>query len=61
MTFRRSALVLILLAGWIAAPAPARAAAGLELYGTFEAMGAIVDLAAGDDPDQDATAGKARV
>jgi hypothetical protein len=35
---------------------PARAAAALELYGTFNAMGVIVSLDASDDPDRDATA-----
>lgn len=38
-------------------PHPAQAAASLELYGTFHAMGVIVTLAAGDDPDQNAIAG----
>jgi len=33
-----------------------RAAAALELYGTFHAMGVIVTLAGTDDPDGDATA-----
>jgi parallel beta-helix repeat protein len=33
-----------------------RGAAELELYGTFEAMGVIVTVAAGDDPEQDAAA-----
>jgi parallel beta-helix repeat protein len=37
------------------APA-AHAAATLELYGTFHAMGVVVSLAAGDDPDLDAVA-----
>jgi parallel beta-helix repeat protein len=41
-------------------PAPpvqaAPAAASLELYGTFHAMGVIVTLDSGDDPDGDATA-----
>ena len=35
---------------------PVRGAAGLELYGTFEAMGVSINLAAGDDPNQNATA-----
>ncbi|MEJ5309845.1 MAG: right-handed parallel beta-helix repeat-containing protein [Anaerolineae bacterium] len=35
---------------------PVRAAATLELYGTFHAMGVIVTLGAADDPDGDATA-----
>ncbi len=33
---------------------PARAAAALELYGTFHAMGVIVTIADTDDPDRDA-------
>ncbi len=37
-------------------PVPVRAAAGLELYGTFEAMGVIVTLGAGDDPNSNAAA-----
>ncbi len=32
------------------------AAASIDLYGTFHAMGVIVTIAAGDDPDQDAVA-----
>ena len=39
-----------------ASPPPARAAATLELYGTFHAMGIIVTLDAADDPDGDAIA-----
>ncbi len=35
---------------------PVRAAASLDLYGTFHAMGVIVTLGAADDPDGDATA-----
>ncbi|CAG0926821.1 hypothetical protein TFLX_00218 [Thermoflexales bacterium] len=35
---------------------PVRAAASLELYGTFHAIGVIVTIGTGDDPDQDATA-----
>jgi parallel beta-helix repeat protein len=51
--------------GWEDLPGPlrsgggqvrARAAAALELYGTFHAMGVIVTIAAADDPDGDATA-----
>ena len=62
----RSLLILLaLLAGLLLPPPPprsegqhipARAAATLELYGTFHAMGVIVTLDAGDDPDGDATA-----
>ena len=35
---------------------PARAAASLELYGTFHAMGVVIALGPADDPDGDATA-----
>jgi hypothetical protein len=35
---------------------PVRAAATLELYGTFHAMGIIAPLEAGDDPEENATA-----
>jgi hypothetical protein len=38
------------------APASPSQAASLELYGTFQAMGITVTLAAGDDPEGDATA-----
>jgi parallel beta-helix repeat protein len=48
------ALLMSLLPPW--APA-VHAAASLELYGTFHAMGLIVSLAGGDDPDRDAVAG----
>ena len=34
----------------------ARAAAGLELYGTFQCMGVLVTLDASDDPNEDAVA-----
>jgi PKD repeat protein len=37
-------------------PKVALAAASIELYGTFNAMGVTVTMGAGDDPDQDATA-----
>jgi parallel beta-helix repeat protein len=37
-------------------PLPAHSAANLELYGTFEAMGVVVTIAAADDPDGDTTA-----
>ena len=47
------ALLLVLLI--LSAP-PAHAAASLELYGTFHAMGIIVTLDGSDDPDGDATA-----
>ena len=38
------------------APGPAQAEATLELFGTFQAMGITANLAAGEDPDGDATA-----
>jgi hypothetical protein len=38
------------------APRAVQAAATLELYGTFEAMGVIVNLGTGDDPNGNATA-----
>ena len=54
MHARQLSLILIFLVGLSAASiTPARAAASLELYGTFESMGVIVTLAAGDDPDGD--------
>jgi hypothetical protein len=48
-------LAAVLLISALPTP-PARAAASLELYGTFHAMGVIVTIGSGDDPDQDATA-----
>jgi len=57
MNIRSLLLVLVLMAGVLSpSSSPVRAAATLELYGTFHAMGVIVTLAAADDPDQDATA-----
>jgi hypothetical protein len=47
-------LPAVLLAA--AVPSAAHAAASLELYGTFHAMGVIVTIDAGDDPDLDAVA-----
>ncbi len=51
---------LVLAIGLLAAAAPpaprAQAAAALELFGTFHAMGAIVTLTAAEDPNQNATA-----
>jgi parallel beta-helix repeat protein len=53
----RTFLILTLLgASCQMTPIPAQAAAGLELYGTFEAMGVIVHLGSGDDPNGNATA-----
>ena len=53
-----AALVALVLAGLILGGASpfCRGAAELELYGTFEAMGVIVTVEAGDDPEQDAEA-----
>jgi len=57
MNIRSLLLVLVLMAGVLSpSSSPVRAAATLELYGTFHAMGVIVTLAATDDPDEDATA-----
>jgi len=57
MNTRRLFLILILLLGLLGMiNIPTRAAASLELYGTFESMGVIVTLDASDDPDGDATA-----
>lgn len=54
---RRTVVLLLVFCALLAPPcAPARAAASLELYGTFHAMGVIVTLDSGDDPDGDATA-----
>lgn len=50
------AILILVLLGKILQTAPTSADAALELYGTFEAMGVIINLASGDDPDQDATA-----
>jgi len=48
-------VVLIgLLVALLVPPAPVHAGASLELYGTFQTMGVIVTIAAGDDPDNDA-------
>jgi hypothetical protein len=49
-------LLLALLIALHAQGARASAAASIELYGTFHAMGVIVTIAADDDPDGDATA-----
>lgn len=47
---------IAVLAALIAASAPWCSAAELDLYGTFHAMGVIVTLSAGDDPDLNAVA-----
>ena len=60
MKILRVWFVGVLLLGLLTqCPPAARAAASLELYGTFHAMGVIVTLDASDDPDGDATAGVA--
>src|SRR5512137_2399672 len=46
----------LLIFAFLCLPNGAIAAAQMELYGTFHAMGVIVDLTAGEDPDQDAVA-----
>ena len=57
MRIQRAFLLLALLLGLFVLPSPtARAAASLELYGTFQAMGVIVTIAEADDPDGDAIA-----
>jgi hypothetical protein len=48
-------MIAVLLVPLLLTP-PARAAASLELYGTFHSLGVIVTIGSGDDPDQDATA-----
>jgi len=49
-------MMTILLVPTVTLPAPTHAATQLELYGTFHAMGVIVTLTGGEDPDRDATA-----
>jgi hypothetical protein len=57
---KKNILLLAVLVGSILSfPFSAQAAATLELYGTFHAMGVIVTIDASDDPDEDATAGVA--
>lgn len=56
LRWRRNALAILFLLGVLRAPPLVHAAAALELYGTFNAMGVIVTLAASDDRDRDATA-----
>ena len=51
-----SILILALLVGLLPPAPPVGTAAALELYGTFHAMGVVVTVATGDDPDGDATA-----
>ena len=47
---------ILSLALGCARPRQARAAAALELYGTFRSMGVIVSISASDDPDNDTLA-----
>ncbi len=57
MRIRSKLLCMVLFLGVLASPLPhVRAAATLQLYGTFHAMGVIVTLAGSDDPDGDAIA-----
>lgn len=57
MRLRLISIVLTLLMGLLfPCMPPARAAASLELYGTFHAMGVVVTLDTEDDADLDATA-----
>jgi len=49
-------LLALLTGALLPSPPPAHAAAALELYGTFHAIGVIVTLAPTDDPDRDAVA-----
>jgi hypothetical protein len=50
------ALVLALTVPALVPPLPCHSAPQLQLYGTFHAMGVVVQLSCGDDPDGDATA-----
>ncbi len=54
MLLRWSLIAALIIA--LLPTSPARAAASLELYGTFHAMGVIVTIGIGDDPDEDAVA-----
>jgi hypothetical protein len=57
MNIRSLLLVLVLMTNvLLPSSSPVHAAATLELYGTFQAMGVIVTLATADDPDEDAIA-----
>ncbi len=57
MHTRRWFLMLVLWLGFFGMMiSPTRAAASLELYGTFASMGVIVTLDTSDDPDGDASA-----
>src|SRR5512143_2786719 len=57
MKIRSCLISLALMAQFLISPAPSvQAAAALELYGTFQAMGVVVTLALADDPDRNAVA-----
>jgi parallel beta-helix repeat protein len=56
MKSRRVFLIVLVLGLSLRSPPASRATASLELYGTFHAMGVIVTLDSGDDPDGNATA-----
>ncbi len=56
MKIRSACLLLAVLLGLQGLPMPSvHAAATLALYGTFHAMGVVVTVDVGDDPDLDAT------
>jgi parallel beta-helix repeat protein len=56
MKSRRVFLLILVLSLSLRSPPASRATASLELYGTFHAMGVVVTLDGGDDPDGDAKA-----
>ncbi len=56
MRVLRLALVLLVAILPLLPAAPCHSAPGLELYGTFHAMGIVMQLSSGDDPDGDAVA-----
>ena len=57
MKFWQIISITCLIPGLLSLPAPpAQAEALMELYGNFHAMGITITLAAGDDPDSDASA-----
>ena len=56
MEIRREFLLVLLLIGISLLVRTSHAAATLELYGTFHAMGVIINLDTADDPDGDAAA-----
>ncbi len=56
MKSRHILLPALLIIGVILSTSTSHAAATLELYGTFHAMGIVINLDATDDPDRDAVA-----